>query len=211
MLYNMSTFKPGYQSQYHIIIWISALCRNGNELGKLKILVHKSRNCNMLSHVNVSIILFIRSHGFDPNRFNRWLFLNDDFLNQVHALKCRLQNISPCPSYSYYTNYREPNKFRLSHIRWCTRVSLHWKPRVAMTPSLSSPGALQVVIMMITCGAQGDVGIMTVVDFRYYTHGQVNIRITIAIHCHLPRFFLKWISFVLPCFKCTLVWVADST
>ena len=29
--------------------------------------------------------------------------------------------------------------------------------------------------------------IMTVVDFRYYTHGLVNIRITIAIHCHLPR------------------------
>ena len=29
---------------------------------------------------------------------------------------------------------------------------------------------------------------MTIVDFRYYTHGLVNIRITIAIHCHLPRF-----------------------
>ena len=26
-------------------------------------------------------------------------------------------------------------------------------------------------------------------DFRYYTHGLVNIRITIAIHCYLPRFF----------------------
>ena len=46
------------------------------------------------------------------------------------------------------------------------------------------------MIMMITCGDHSDdkVGIMTIVDFRYYTHGLVNIRIMIAIHCHLPRF-----------------------
>ena len=37
-----------------------------------------------------------------------------------------------------------------------------------MTPPLSSLGALQVAIMMITYGAHSDdkVGIMTVVDFR---------------------------------------------
>ena len=54
-----------------------------------------------------------------------------------------------------------------------------------MTPPLSSPGTLQVVIMMITCGARDDNdGIITTVYFMYYTHGPVNIRITIAIHCH---------------------------
>ena len=69
-------------------------------------------------------------------------------------------------------------------------LSLYWKPRVVMTPPLSSPGALQVVITMVTCGNHSDdkVGFMIIVDFRYYTHGLVNIRITIAIHCHLPRF-----------------------
>ena len=47
--------------------------------------------------------------------------------------------------------------------------------------------ALQVVIMMITCRDHIDnkVGIVTIVDFRYYTHGPVNIRNRIAIHCHL--------------------------
>ena len=55
-----------------------------------------------------------------------------------------------------------------------------------MTPPLLSPGTLQVVIMVITCGARDDkVGIMTTVDFMYYTHSPVNIRITIAMHCHL--------------------------
>ena len=69
-------------------------------------------------------------------------------------------------------------------------VSLYWKPRVVMTPPLSSPGALQVVITMVTCGNHSDdkVGFMIIVDFRYYTHGLVNIRMTIAIHCHLSRF-----------------------
>ena len=43
-----------------------------------------------------------------------------------------------------------------------------------MTPPLSSSGTQQVVIMMITCGACDDkVGIMTIVDFIYYTHGSV--------------------------------------
>ena len=58
-----------------------------------------------------------------------------------------------------------------------------------MKLTLSSPGVLQVVIM-ITCGAHSDdkVGIVTTVDLRYYTHGPVNIRITTVIHCHLPRF-----------------------
>ena len=45
---------------------------------------------------------------------------------------------------------------------------------------------------------------IVVSDYRYCTHGPVNIRITIAVHCHLPRFFFiswKWIFFVLPCFK----------
>ena len=71
-----------------------------------------------------------------------------------------------------------------------------------MMPPLSSPGVLQVVIMMMNCGVHSEdkVGIMTVVDFRYYTHGLVNIIITIAIHCHLPR-FLERISFVLWCMK----------
>ena len=62
--------------------------------------------------------------------------------------------------------------------------------RVVMTPLLSSPGVLQVVIMMIACGDHGDdkVGIVTIFDFRCYIHGLVNITITIAIHCHLLRF-----------------------
>ena len=42
------------------------------------------------------------------------------------------------------------------------------------------------------------VGFMKIVDFRYYTHGLMNIRITIAIHCHQPRFLE---SVVLPCFR----------
>ena len=59
-----------------------------------------------------------------------------------------------------------------------------------MTPPLSSPGTLQVVITMVTCSNHSDdkVGFMVIVDFRYYTHGLVNIRIRIAIYCHLPRF-----------------------
>ena len=79
-------------------------------------------------------------------------------------------------------------------------VSLYWKPRVVMTPPLSPQGALQVVITMVTCGNHSDdkVGFMIIVDCRYYTHGLVNIRITIAIHCHLPRFLE---SVVLPCFR----------
>ena len=62
--------------------------------------------------------------------------------------------------------------------------------RVVMTPLLSSPGVLQVVIMMIACGDHGDdkVGIVTIFDFRCYIRGLVNITITIAIHCHLLRF-----------------------
>ena len=35
-------------------------------------------------------------------------------------------------------------------------VSLHWKQRVVMMPLLSSPGALQVVITMVTCGNHSD-------------------------------------------------------
>ena len=68
-----------------------------------------------------------------------------------------------------------------------------------MTLPLSSPGALQVVTKMVTCGNHSDdkVGFMIIVDFRYHTHGLVNIRITIAIHCHLPRFLE---SVVIPCF-----------
>ena len=53
-----------------------------------------------------------------------------------------------------------------------------------MTPS----EALQAVIMMIACGDLSEVGIVTIIDFRYYTRGLVNTRITIAIHCHLLRF-----------------------
>ena len=54
--------------------------------------------------------------------------------------------------------------------------------------------------MMVTCGNHSDekVGFMIIIDFSYYTHGLVNIRITIAIHCHLPRFLE---SVVLPCFR----------
>ena len=90
-------------------------------------------------------------------------------------------------------------------------VSLYRKPRVVMTPPLSSPGALQVVITMVTCGNHSDdkVGFMIIMDFRYYTHGLVNIRITIAIHFHLPRFLESeslWYCRVLD----TLVWVTDS-
>ena len=59
-----------------------------------------------------------------------------------------------------------------------------------MTPTLSSPRALQVAIIMTPCDDHSDdkVGITTIVDFRYYTHGLVNIGITIAIQCHLLRF-----------------------
>ena len=32
------------------------------------------------------------------------------------------------------------------------------------------------------------IGIMRIVDFTYCVHGPVNIRVTIAIHCHQPRF-----------------------
>ena len=87
-------------------------------------------------------------------------------------------------------------------------VALHWNPRVVMTPPLSSPETLQVVIMMITCGDHSDdkVGIMTIVDFRYYTHGLGKIGITIAMHCHD---FLKVNLFVLTCLD-TLVRVRDS-
>ena len=69
-------------------------------------------------------------------------------------------------------------------------VSLYWKPRVVITPPLSSPVALKVVITMVTCGNNSDdkVVFMIIIDFKYYTHGLVNIRITIAIYCHLPRF-----------------------
>ena len=72
-----------------------------------------------------------------------------------------------------------------------------------MTPPLSSPGALHVVITMVTCGNHSDdkVGFMIIVDFRYYTHGLVNIRITIGIHCHLPRFLESESLLVLPCFR----------
>ena len=65
----------------------------------------------------------------------------------------------------------------------------HATPLVVMTPPLPSLGALQVVITMVTCNHSDDkVGFMIIVEFRYYTHGLVKIRITIAIHCHLQRF-----------------------
>ena len=47
-------------------------------------------------------------------------------------------------------------------------MSLYWKPRVVMTPPLSSPGALQVVITIVTCGNHSvdKVGFMIIADFR---------------------------------------------
>ena len=53
---------------------------------------------------------------------------------------------------------------------------------------------------MITYGANSHdkVGNMTTVDFRYYTHGQVSIRITIVIHeCfsyYLVLNMLVWVT-----------------
>ena len=72
-----------------------------------------------------------------------------------------------------------------------------------MTPTLSSPGVLQVVIM-ITCGAHSDdeVGIVTTVDFRYYAHDPVNMKIILATIIGIFFFF------ALPCF--TLVRVTES-
>ena len=94
-------------------------------------------------------------------------------------------------------------------------LPLYWKPRVVMTPPLSSPGALQVVTTMVTCGNHSDhkVGFMIIVDFRYYTHGLVNIRITIAIHFHFPR-FLESESLWYCCVQCItlgqLLWTIDQ-
>ena len=53
------------------------------------------------------------------------------------------------------------------------------------------------------------VGDMTNVDFRYHTHGLVNIRITIVIHLHLPR-VLESKSFSYHRVLYTLVQVTDS-
>ena len=54
-----------------------------------------------------------------------------------------------------------------------------------MAPPLSSSGMLHVANMMTTCGARDDkVDIITIVNFMYYTHGPVNIRIMIAIYSH---------------------------
>ena len=65
-------------------------------------------------------------------------------------------------------------------------VSLHWKPRVVMTPTLSSH---RVSLWWQLAGTT----VMTKLALRQFsilaiTHGLVNIRITIAIHCHSQRF-----------------------
>ena len=65
-------------------------------------------------------------------------------------------------------------------------MPLHWKPRVVMTPTLSSPRwSLWWQLAGIT--------VMTKLALRQFsilgiTHGLVNIRITIAIHWHSQRF-----------------------
>ena len=65
-------------------------------------------------------------------------------------------------------------------------VPLHWKPRVVKTPTLSSP---RLSLWWQLTGTT----VMTKLALRQFsilciTNGLVNIRITIAIHCHSQRF-----------------------
>ena len=68
-------------------------------------------------------------------------------------------------------------------------MPLHWKPRVVMTPTLSSPRwSLWWQLAGIT--------VMTKLALRQFsilgiTHGLVNIRITIAINWHSQKRFLE--------------------
>ena len=64
-------------------------------------------------------------------------------------------------------------------------MPLHWKPRVVMTPALSSP--------RLSLWQLAGTTVMTKLTLRQFsilgnTHGLVNIRITIAVHCHSQRF-----------------------
>ena len=65
-------------------------------------------------------------------------------------------------------------------------MPLHWKPRVVMTPTLSSS---RLSLWWHLAGTT----VMTTLALRQFpilgiTHGLVNIGITIAIHCHSQRF-----------------------
>ena len=65
-------------------------------------------------------------------------------------------------------------------------MPLHWKPRVVMTPTLSSP---RLSLWWQLAGTT----VMTKLALRQFSilgisHSLVNIMITIAIHCHSQRF-----------------------
>ena len=78
-------------------------------------------------------------------------------------------------------------------------MSLHWKPRVVMTPALSSP-RLSLWWQVNLQGPHWWVGITTTFDFRYYSWSSEHQ----DYDCNtLPLTTIsgKWISFVLPCFK----------
>ena len=65
-------------------------------------------------------------------------------------------------------------------------MPLHWKPRVVMTPTLSSP---KLSLWWQLAGTT----VMTKLALRQFSilgisHGLVNIRITIVIYCHSQRF-----------------------